>query len=313
MKNATYILSLLLALMNSRLIGQTAHQEPAEKMTLSPEILSASDLSGRYRVTPNITYSSPNGYSAKLDVYASTDHGRKATLIYIHGGGWRGGPTKEEYSLWFEPFLFAGWNVINVEYRPSTVAPAPAAVEDCLCALRWVSRNADRYEIDKNRIVVMGHSAGGHLALMTGMTPASAGFGKECPDAEPIRVAAIVDWFGITDVADLLQGADMRTFAVNWIGNSPGQLTRARSVSPLTYVRPGLPATIIIHGDKDPKVPYTQAVRLHDALTAAGDINEFVTIPGGGHGGFGSEQTRKAYAQIFDFLQRNGVGVESTR
>jgi acetyl esterase/lipase len=291
---------------------QSADEEVNPAAPLTQELAAASDLTGHYRVTPNIVYVTAENYAAKLDIYKSSGSGLKATLVYIHGGGWRGGPSKEEYSLWFEPFLFLGWNVVNVEYRPSTVASAPAAVQDCVCALRWVIRNAKKYDFDTNRIVIMGHSAGGHLALMSGIAPA-AGFDQECPGNEPLKVAAIVDWFGITDVSDLIHGVNTRTFAQQWIGSLPDPQTRAKRVSPLTYVRSGLPPTIIVHGDKDPKVPYSQAVRLHTVLTAAGVPNQLLTIPGGGHGGFGNDQTRKAYAQIFEFLRRNGVGTQAVR
>src|SRR5437764_13956377 len=95
-----------------------------------------------YQITPNITYLTANNYEAKLDVYRRRNSPQpRPTLINIHGGGWTGG-TKEANSLMFLPFLQMGWNVVNVEYRLARVSLAPAAVEDCLCALRWVYRNA---------------------------------------------------------------------------------------------------------------------------------------------------------------------------
>jgi acetyl esterase/lipase len=112
--------------------------------------------------------------------------------------------------LAFLPYLETGWSVVNVEYRLARVSLAPAAVEDCRCALRWVIRNAKQYNFDTNKIVVTGHSAGGHLALTTGILPASAGLDRQCPGNEELKVAAIVNWFGITDVVDLLDGATSR-------------------------------------------------------------------------------------------------------
>lgn len=69
----------------------------------------------RYRIVPNITYLTANGFDAKLDVYRFQTPAPNATLIYIHGGGWQGGPSKEHYAHWFLPFLHLGWNVVNVE------------------------------------------------------------------------------------------------------------------------------------------------------------------------------------------------------
>ena len=69
------------------------------------------------------------------------------------------------------PYLAMGFAVVNVDYRLAQVAPAPAAVEDGRCALRWVFRHAQQYSLDPERIVVGGMSAGGHLALLTAMAP----------------------------------------------------------------------------------------------------------------------------------------------
>ena len=114
---------------------------------------------GSYRVVPNITYLTANNWDAKLDVYQSREATSPTpTLVYFHGGGWTGG-SKEASSLTFFPFLEMGWNVVNVEYRLAKVSLAPAAVQDSLCALRWVYRNAKDYNIDTNRIVTMGNSA----------------------------------------------------------------------------------------------------------------------------------------------------------
>ncbi len=275
---------------------------------LPPEMRAAVERMERYRITPNITYQTANGFEAKLDVYHYQGLAKpNATLIYIHGGGWQGGPSKDHYSHWFLPFLHMGWNVVNVEYRPSSVSLAPAAVEDCLCALRWVIRNARQYNIDPARLVTMGHSAGGHLALTTGMTPATAELDRQCPGPEELKVAAIVNWYGITDVGDLLDGVNQKAYAVKWLGSLENRKEVARRVSPLTYVREGLPPVISIHGDADPTVPYAHAVQLHEGLNRAKVSNELVTVKGGKHGGFGVQATQDAYAAIVAFLAKAGL------
>jgi len=189
-----------------------------------------------------------------------------------------------------------------VEYRLAGVSLAPAAVEDCRCALRWVIAHAKDYKFDANRIVLMGHSAGGHLSLITGMLPLSAGLDRECAGDKELRVAAIIDWFGITDVNDLLEGPNMQDYAVMWLGSLTDREQVAKRVSPLTYVRPALPPTIMIHGDADDTVPYTHSVRLHAALDKAGVPNELLTIPGGKHGEFNHSQLETSYAHIWAFL-----------
>ena len=267
---------------------------------------------GSYRVVPNITYLIANNWEAKLDVYQARDATTpNPTLVYFHGGGWVAG-SKEASSLIFLPFLSMGWNVVNVEYRLAKVSLAPAAVQDALCALRWVYRNAKEYNVDSNRLVLMGNSAGGHLALTTGMSPASESLDSLCPGSEELKVAAIINWYGITDVNELLAGANVRSFAVAWLGGMANREDIAKRVSPLTYVRAGLPPIISIQGDADPTVPYSQNVRLHQALDRAGSRNEFVTIPGGKHGGFSDTEMATAYAAIRGFLNKQNILRQTT-
>ncbi len=260
-----------------------------------------------YRIATDLTYVTASNFEAKLDVYARSDVTTpQPTLMWIHGGGWTGG-AKETALFSLLPYMEMGWNVVNVEYRLAKVSLAPAAVEDCLCALRWVIRNAKPYNVDVARIVLSGGSAGGHLALTTGMIPAAAGLDRECPGNEELKVAAIVDWFGITDVADLLEGPNMKTYAVQWLGSRPDRAEVARRVSPLTYVRSGLPPIISIQGDMDPTVPYSHSVRLQEALKKVGVDGELVTIPNGKHGGFTRAENERAYAAVKAFLAKHGL------
>jgi len=267
------------------------------------------EFANHYATQPNITYLVANNYENKLDLYERRDvPDAQPTLIYIHGGGWTGG-TKEAGFNKVLPYLEMGWNVVNVEYRLARVSEAPAAVEDCLCALRWVAANAKAHHIDVNRLVLTGDSAGGHLALTTGMIPESAGLDRECPGVPLPKVAAIVDWYGITDVNDLLDGPNLRNYAVQWLGSSPARAETAKRLSPLEYVRPGVPPVLMIHGDADPTVPYQHSIRLKAALDKAGVPNDFFTVPGGKHGGFSAEENVKVYAAIKQFLKKQNLPV----
>jgi acetyl esterase/lipase len=274
---------------------------------LSPRGLWAAHAANEYQMLPNITYLTANNYEAKLDIYKRRDvTAPQPTLIWIHGGGWVGG-AKETQITEFLPWLEMGWNVVNVEYRLGKVSLAPAAVEDCLCALRFVAAHAKTYGIDPARLVVSGGSAGGHLSLTTGMIPESAGLERECPGVPLPKVAAIVNFYGITDVGDLLDGPNLKTYAVAWMGSMPNRMEIARRVSPLTYVRADLPPILTIHGDADPTVPYTHAQRLHKALTDAGVSNQLLTIPGGHHGNFKPDERAKIYETIREFLNKHGL------
>ena len=271
-----------------------------------------------YEVSDNITYKVANSYEGKLDVYRPREAKTPTpVVVMIHGGGWVAG-TKEGAVLYPLPFMTLGFAVVNVEYRLGKTSLAPAAVEDCLCALHWVGRNAKKYNFDLSKVIVTGGSAGGHLALTTSMIPFSAGFENDCAyeddetwdgpwkDSRP-KVAAVINWFGITDVLDMLQGPNTRAYAVSWLGSLPNREDLAKRLSPLSYVRPGLPPILTIHGSADTIVPYSHAVRLHEALTKAGVKNRLLTIPGGGHGGFTAGQELKAFEAIRTFLANTGI------
>ncbi len=271
-------------------------------------------IGNHYTVQPDQVYGFQNNISLKLDFWQPKDNDKPIpTLIYVHGGGWLFGDRMGAMPLLF-PYFALGWNIVNVEYRMSGQSLAPAAVEDSVCALRWVYRNAKQFHVDTNRIVVTGHSAGGHLALALGTFDPASGLDNNCPADPawgdvPLKVAAVVNWYGISDVNDLLVAPNRKNYAVMWFGSLANRDEVARKVSPLTYVRPGLPPIITVHGDQDDVVPYSQAVRLHQALDKAGVKNELVTIHGGKHGWFSDRDTLAAYDKIWKFLGANVPGL----
>lgn len=267
----------------------------------------AEDAGSKYWIKTDVVYDVENGHENKLDViYPHNATEAVPAVIYIHGGGWIWG-DKAGAVLEVLPYLQMGWAAVNVEYRLADVSKAPAAVEDCRCALRWVVHNAKEYHIDPSRLVVTGHSAGGHLSLTTGMLLESDGLDNDCAsdgkEPEP-RVAAIVNWFGVSDVADLLAGKNRKNYALEWFGSLPNKEQIAREVSPLTYVRKSNPPIITVHGDLDDVVPYEHAVRLHKALNEAGVPNQLFTVKGGGHGQFADADNRKVYDAIREFLAK---------
>lgn len=274
------------------------------------EPLSSADwaavVTNEYSVYPALTYLKANNYESKLDVYTPTKTSAHVpTVIYIHGGGWVGG-SRNGIVLEILPYLEMGWAVVNLDYRLANVSPAPAAVEDCRCALKWVIDNAKTYQFDTDRIIVTGRSAGGHLALMTALLTTSANLDWGCYyDEQPreLKVAAVINWYGPTDVADLAAGPNLRTWAASWLGANPDRLEIAKRVSPLNYVRKGLPPILTIHGDADPIVPYAHALRFHESLEEVGTPNQLLTIKGGGHGKFSRAETDRIFAVIRHFLK----------
>jgi len=287
----------------------------APSLAQSPNDLTAAvAFTQKVRVVPNVVYERANGWEGKLDIYALRTPPNSPpgpVVISIHGGGWVQGTKEGSSLLGVLPYIAMGYSVVNVEYRLANVSLAPAAIEDCRCALRWVVAHAKDYNLDVERIVVSGASAGGHLALTTGMIPASAGMDRICYTTNEPKVGAIVDFFGIADIPDMLEEPNKKPFpeswpyTTQWIGNQPNRADIAKASSPMTYVRAGVPPTISIHGDADPLVPYSHSVKLQEALLKAGVAHELVTVPGGGHGNFSPAEWQRAFAAIEKFLAAN--------
>jgi acetyl esterase/lipase len=193
------------------------------------------DTGNKYWIRPDVVYGVENGHENKLDViYPHKATAAVPAVIYIHGGGWIFG-DKAGAVLETLPYLKMGWVAVNVEYRMASASKAPGAVEDCRCALKWIVRNAKDYHIDPARLVVTGHSAGGHLSLATGMLTERDGLDNNCPlnpgEAEP-RVAAVVNWYGPTGTTllnDLIKGPNTKNYGQMWFGsltNKEGDCTR---------------------------------------------------------------------------------------
>jgi acetyl esterase/lipase len=269
----------------------------------------------------NIVYQRANNVTLHLDIItAGPPSVSRPTLIYFHGGGWVEG-SKDGALLYMLPYLARGMDTVNVEYRTGPESLAPAAIEDTRCALHWVYDHASEYGFDTSKLVVSGHSAGGHLALMTGILIPADGFDYNCTHltadwrkgtTEDVTVAAIINFFGPTDLPELLQGPNARNYAIRWFGDQRDRMELAKRSSPLMHIRAGLPPILTIMGDKDFIVPYSQGVRLHEALDGAGVPNQLLTIAGGGHGStppfaWTREQNLKAQEAVFSFLERYGI------
>ena len=262
-----------------------------------------------YKAQLNVVYTTVKGLPAgqagwegKLDLYLPPKTDKPAAiLINIHGGGWKNGVKESQTG--FSTFFKAGFAVANIEYRLTGQATAPAAVEDTRCALIYLIRNATELNIDVKRIVIMGGSAGGHLALMAGLLGNDHRFDTNCPGVENIKVAAIIDKYGITDVWDWAYGKNITSkSATQWLGDKARDEAFVKSVSPINYVNKNSPPVFIVHGDADPTVPYQQSVDLHKKLLEAGVKTKFIIVPGGLHGKFDKEKNSEINKAIMKFI-----------
>ena len=250
----------------------------------------------------NVVYTKVNNWEGKMDLYLPPNAGKSTPIIInIHGGGWNKGVKESQTG--FSTFFRAGFAIANVEYRLSGQATAPAAIQDIRCALVYLIKNADALNIDKNKIVLQGSSSGGHLALMGGLLGNNHKFDNNCMGVENIKVAAIIDKYGITDVWDWAYGPMITSkSATQWLGAKAKDSAFAKSVSPLYNVSKQSPPVFIVHGNADQTVPYTQSVDLHEKLLAAGVYTEFETVEGGLHGKFSKERNNELNKSIINFI-----------
>jgi len=255
------------------LIGKLFAQTPAEyfKVTIPKGYLSKMDE----------VYSIIGDWRGREDIFYNPTASKPTPIVFnIHGGGWRVG-AKEDQSG-FGGFFNNGFAVANIEYRLSDVAPAPAAVEDVRAAILYVVEHAKMFNINPDKIVIMGSSAGAHLALMAGLLQKDHRFDGTFKNIENFTIKAIIDKYGPTDLT--LPGVERNKSAALWLGNYIGNKNLLASVSPIYYVKKSSPPVLIIHGDADKIVPYQQSVELHKKLEEEGVKNQLITITGGGHG-----------------------------
>jgi acetyl esterase/lipase len=276
--------------------------------TVAPEVTDSSKykpvvVPAGFTSQLNVVYTKVNDWDGRMDLYLPPTNGVPTpVIINIHGGGWNHGAKEEQGG--FTPYFKAGFAVANMEYRLTSQATAPAAIEDTRCVLIYLIKNAKALHIDPNKIIIMGGSAGGHLALMGGLLQNNHIFDTNCTGVENINVAAIIDKYGIADVNDWAYGPYIKSkSATNWLGAKKNDQDFIKSVSPINWVKPTSPPVFIVHGDADPTVPYQESVALHEALVKAGVKTDFITIPGGLHGKFDKDQNAMLNTAIFKFIE----------
>jgi len=202
----------------------------------------------------NITYCKIGDRKLLLDAFypSSKTKTKRAAVIIIHGGGWRSGNRAQHYSL-AQRLADLGYVCFTPEYRLSTEALYPAAVYDLKSALRWVHANAKKFNIDTNKIAVLGFSAGGELAAFLGVTIGNPKFeGNECNLKFSSAVQAIVDLDGTLSFVhpESGEGDDSKktSAATYWFGYPKKDNLKLWEVaSPLTYVSKSTPPTLFIN------------------------------------------------------------------
>ncbi len=259
-----------------------------------------------YTAQLNRIYTTAGAWEGKMDIYLPSDTSRNVPLVInIHGGAWAHGVKESQRG--FGSFFKNGWGVANIEYRMAPTAPAPAAIEDVRCALIFLIRNSKALHIDTEKIVIMGGSAGGHLAMMAAFLGDDHTFDTNCQKIPSVRVAAVVNKYGVADLTgakSLMRSKSGRA----WLAEKIDDDRFIRSISPINYITQKTPPVFIVHGDADPTVPYQQSVELKKKLDAAGVKNVLLTVENGLHGKFTKEKNREISDAMWEFFSAIGLG-----
>ena len=215
------------------------------------------------------------GSAQNLDLYVPPGEGPFPLVFWIHGGGWHSGSKDNGINLALK-FLPKGFALASINYRLTSDAPFPAQIEDCNGALAYLRQHAGKYQIDSQRVGTLGHSAGAHLAALMAVTGEGKRFSPG--STESVRVQAAVCWATPADL-DRERGDWPKTSMMHnrpeaplwrfFPGNKYDEAF-AREASPASYVHPGAPPMIVVHGAKDELVPPGQALAFAEALKKAG-------------------------------------------
>jgi acetyl esterase/lipase len=228
----------------------------------------------------NIEYKNINGKSLQLDIYRPKDlYFPAPLLIFIHGGGWKGG-QRSDYLSYMIPFAKKGYVTATVSYRLLKDGPYPACAEDIIDAIAWFNKNGGAFGYDPERIAVIGGSAGSHLAML-----AAYGWKKKSDVADSTEKAArgnmikaIVEIYGPTDLTT--EYARNHSLVTDFLAHSYKEAPELfKEASPVTYLDRNDPATLILHGTSDDLVPVSQAVLLKHRLDSLGVPAVIHTLP----------------------------------
>lgn len=256
--------------------------------------------------TRDVVFASPDGHDLKLNLFLPEGVENPPLVVYVHGGGWKGGSYKRCLTPWLPNEGFA---LASIGYRLSDVATFPAQIHDCKAAIRWLRAHADEYGYDATNIGVTGTSAGGYNVLMLGVTSGveelEGTVGEHLDHSSAVQ--AVVDYYGPSDFISRAKfqphKTDQPEGGVYGLLGGPvlENLDLAKFASPINHITADDPPLMILHGTKDKTVLVRQGQIMADAYQKAGLEVTLKILPKAGHGGksFFSGENRTAVVEFF--------------
>ena len=239
----------------------------------------------------NLQYAEVDGKPLLLDLYLPEKPEGSPLVIWVHGGGWKGGSKQNCFVKWLSNF---GYTVASINYRLVDIAKWPAQLHDCKGAIRWLRANAQTYGYNPDCVIAAGASAGGHLVALLGTTGDSEELeGNVGGNSEQSsRVQAVVDYYGATDFL-------LRSRTQSWKVNKPGSVVynllggpanqlvdKAKQASAKFHVTPNDAPLLVFHGGKDTTVLMNQTDAIEEAYKKHNLPVTVYRLKDAGHGGF---------------------------
>lgn len=280
----------------------------------TPEILGQTETYAKYTTWPQA--------DLQMSIFRPNTKEKTPAVIFVPGGGWIVAPKEQGNQLTFK-LAEAGFAVASIEYRTIVQANYVDIVGDVKAAVRYLRAHADEFNIDKNKIAIMGVSAGGWISSMVGVTAGveKFDFGENLNQSS--KVQAVIDIFGPSDLTKI--GADYsKEIQESWTSasgevsllanglagfkdNKGGSILdtpeTAKATNPITYIGKNAPPFLIFHGNADKTVSPSQSKILYEALTKKGIDAEYYVVNGAGHD-FKYFYQPKTFKIIVDFLNR---------
>jgi acetyl esterase len=294
MNNKIIIILLLL------ISGFSAQSQVVVKKANSFEASIEQSFLEEVEVQQSFTYKEVNGKALKIHGFFPEDNkANQPCQIFIHGGGWKGGTVKSSLK-WCRYLSELGCVAFTIDYRLSNeklgIKPS-TCLEDVKSAVRWVRKNAEKFNIDTARIAYAGTSAGGQLAAacatIDGFNDVNDDLSISCKPKLLLLSSPVIDngpeGYGFERVEDFWE-----------------------DFSPVHNLNDMLPPTCILLGDKDPLIPFQSAVKVGKAVKDSGSDIAFYVFEGEGHGLFSqkngelTEPIMLIYYHWQKFLARNG-------
>jgi acetyl esterase/lipase len=234
----------------------------ADRMALGP---------AEYNQAPLTSIAYGDDARQKLDIYLPKPNaaGNSAVLIFFHGGAWRDG-EREGYGFLGRAFAARGFVTVIADYRKSPKVRFPAFVQDTAAAIAWVNANIAKHDGDADRIFVMGHSAGAHIAMMTALDPQWLAAKNLTPDV----IKGVIGLAGPYDFLPLT--TDSSKIAL-------GQWPDLTETQPITFARADAPPLLLLTGDKDTVVKPRNSKILSEKIQKLGGQQQLRIYPDVGH------------------------------